>query len=927
MFPSLQFPGRVLLLVVLASALNLVAIKLPGGALFFFGAFASMPLVLVLPAPWAILAAMVPAAVTIPQTGHPYLVILALLESVWLVAARRTKVRSHLMQDFLFWVLLGGPVIFLLARFVGGSTVDVSLLVLTKVVINQLLAVAIGSFLVHHTRLAGWFERGINQRVRVRAVVFRLVVMLAVVPLVSVGIAGSALVRVYLERVDQAVLLDSTERAAAQMDMFLQTHEAAVASVAGTLSRNGGDPTVLLEEVRRTYPAFTSMLVADAQGGIRHGAAATSIAGLRSQSVADREYFQKARDLDRPFTSGIFRGRVFGHDPIMAISAPIRGPNGEFAGIVQAALEVKKFASVVAAGCGADDALLILVDSVGRVIHADVGTCVPMFAQLKHFSHSVLLDPRHFGQRVEFDHTEGMGGIDREVGFAVRSAAGIVVVAHRPLISGLSTVSWISGLLLVTLSSITLIALFVAWLVRTRVAQPLETFARAAAQQATQRIVEPIGNPTNDAPQEIAMVFNAFNNLAVKLNGTYQLLRQQNEDLDRRVGERTQELEAARAQAVAASEAKSTFLAMTSHEIRTPLNAIIGLAEALREKAADEVTASRLQTIRISGQRLVAVVNDLLDLSMVEAGKLELRLAPCELGAMCEEIRRLFALRVEQQGLRFAVELPEGGPWWCETDGARIQQVLINLVGNALKFTKAGGITLRVTAQALVGERVTIRFAVRDTGPGISDAEQAKLFQPYVQLSGSTTSNVRGTGLGLSISRRLVTLLGGTLGVQSRLGDGSEFGFSLEVKRCEAPILAPMVTQSPFVRRVRVLAADDNAANREVLGSILEMRCERVELVDGAQAALAALARETFDVALVDLDMPDADGFSVARAVRGWTGAEASRGCRLVAFSAYQRDHIWSRCAAAGFDDFVEKPVDRAALLQALGAGPRRAAT
>ncbi len=925
MLPSLKYPGRVLALVLLACALNFAPVTLPGGAMFFFGVFVSMPLVLLLPGPWAVLAATVPMVVTMPQVGHPFLLVLALLESLWLVLARRTKVRSHLVQDFVFWLVVGGPMIVLLTRGYVDYTPDLSNLILPKVIINQGMAVAMGAFLARHTRLSDWFERGIKQRVRVREVVFRFVILLAVVPLALGGITVSAFLRSYLERMDREVLLESTDRAAAQMDLFLQTHQAAVASVAGTLSRNGGEATVLLEEVRRTYPAFITMLVADAQGGIRHVAAPALTTGVAAQSVADREYFKKARDLDRPFISGVFRGRGLGTDIIVAISAPIHGPNGEFAGIVQAALEVKKFASLVASGCGADDALLILVDSAGRVIHADVGTCVPMFAQLKHFSHGVLLNPQRFRQRIEFDHLEGMGGIDREVGYAVRSASGIVVLAHRPVISAVENASWISGLVVAIAGGITLVALFVARMARTRVAQPLEVFARAASRQAALRSVEPIGIPTNEAPQEIAMVFNAFNNLAVKLNGSYQLLRQQNEDLDRRVGERTQELETARAQAVAASEAKSTFLAMTSHEIRTPLNAIIGLAEALHEKAADELTASRLQTIRISGLRLVAVVNDLLDLSKVEAGKLELRMAPCDLSAMCEDIRRLFALRVEQQGLRLAVDLPPG-PLWCETDGARLQQVLINLVGNALKFTKKGGITLRVAVDQLGFDALSLKFAVIDTGPGISDAEQAKLFQPYVQLSGSATSNVRGTGLGLSISRRLVTLLGGTLGVQSRLGEGSEFGFTIEAKRCAAPVVAAVATTSPFVRRVRVLAADDNIANREVLGSILESRCDRIELVDCAQAALDGLARETFDVALVDLDMPDADGFSVARAVRGWNGAESSRGCRLVAFSAYPRDQIWSRCAEAGFDDFVEKPIDRAALLKALGAAPKRAA-
>ncbi len=348
----------------------------------------------------------------------------------------------------------------------------------------------------------------------------------------------------------------------------------------------------------------------------------------------------------------------------------------------------------------------------------------------------------------------------------------------------------------------------------------------------------------------------------------------------------------------------------------------------MARKSADPVSGDRLRTIHRSGVRLLGVVNDLLDLSQVEAGKLELRTAPVELGALGGEVLSLFAQQAQERGLKLACVLEPSGQAWVETDGARLQQVLINLVGNALKFTIVGSIELRFALTAADATKVTVRIAVRDTGPGIPHAQQARLFQPYVQLEGGRTSDVRGTGLGLSISRRLVELLGGDLTLASSPGVGSEFAFTLVLPMAQPPAPSPG-TLAPFsdVASLRILAADDNAANREVLGSILEDRCERFVAVEGAREALAELEREAYDLAIIDLEMPDMDGYDLVREVRGWRSDERSRGCRIVAFSAHASAQVWPRCEAAGFDAYIEKPVSRPELYRLLRSTPRLAAS
>ncbi len=925
MLATLKHPGRVLAMVVAATLVNLVPITVPGGVQVALGSFVSMPLVLTLAAPWAILAAAVPAAATVWTVGHPFMLVLMVLEAGWLVAGRSVRKVGPVLQDLLYWLMVGVPLTFYIGQRFANTTPDILGIITIKNVVVQQIVVAVAVFLVRHTRIADWFESRLTKRMKIREIVFRTVFLLVVVPFAFVGIGFSALVKTYSERSDRVVLQETAQRFGRQVEIFFETHEGVVSNVASVLSRRGGDPKIMLEETRRVHPEFITMLVADAEGRILHTAADSPVEGLRFAKIADREYFREARDRNRTYVSGVFRGRGFGRDIIVAISAPIIGPGGEFAGIVQASLEVQRFARAVAGETQIDDVELLLADAKGRVIYGDPGTGVQPLDDVRFLAQSPLFRPGQSGKPLEFDHVDIVGERARYVAYMARNRSGITVIAQRPLTAGLEGIGWIMVLIGALAAGLGVLAFSVARAARNGLAVPLEEFARGATRQAALRTVGPIENNAPDAPQEIAMVYSAFNNLAVKLSGTYMMLRTQNEELDRRVVERTKELEGARAEAVAASESKSVFLAMTSHEIRTPLNAIIGLADALEEKAADRGSGERLRTIKNAGRRLLCVVNDLLDLSRVEAGKMELRPAPLELGALCEELRGLFALRAEQLGLALTLVPPPGGAYWIETDGARLQQVLVNLIGNAMKFTKTGGITVRIEIAGETGERVGLRFSVVDTGPGIPSEEQARLFQPYVQLPGGEKSAVPGTGLGLSICNRLVGLLGGALGVRSEVGQGAEFFFTFQAPRCAAPVApAPVASDARSAsqaRALRILAADDNEANREVLSSILEAHCARLEVVDSAQAAIDGLLRETFDVALIDLEMIDAEGYSVARAVRGWQAEEASRGCRLIAFSAHSREHRWARCAEAGFDDYVEKPIDRAVLMASVRAG------
>ncbi len=920
----LKHPLRVALIVAIAAATHLVRIELPGQAQLTLAPFIYLPLVLVLPLPWATAAAFCAMLPTAWYFNYPVVLALAVAEALWLRGLGDRLRLSTLITGALFWTVAGGPFAWLMYGQVADLPRALVWILVTKTAINHLAALAMAIFLVRQTRLADWLEHRATARPRMRETVFQSVFILALVSLGAFTVGISTILRRQVEAENRAILRATVVRSAQQMESFLENHRAVVTVAGRLLSGQNTDPQALLDETRRAHPEFITMLIADADGRITHWSANQPASPLNFGPVADRDYFRMARDTGRPYVSGVFRGRGFGRDILMAISAPVYDQAGRFAGVIEGSIEVQDFGRNVALKAALQQSALIIADAAGRVIYADEDACVPPLADLRHYpQHEVMAQPAG-GQIVVFDQLDRSGVKTMYSATQAVAHSGARVIAQRPTLASMQYLSWVYLMIACFALGFVAIAALVARATNRRLAVSLEFFSRSAGSQAARRVVEPIENPVQEAPYEIQMVFRAFNQLAVQLRGTHELLRQQNAELDRRVAERTREAEEARRQAEAASQSKTDFLAMTGHEIRTPLNAIIGLADSVAEKSADPVATERLKTISRSGSRLLGVVNDLLDLSKVEAGRLDLHPAAVELGALCGEVQALFELRARQQGLSLSIERHPNVPMWVEVDGPRLQQVLINLVGNALKFTRQGGIRLQVTVAHEAPDGVTLRFAVVDTGPGIPADQQARLFQPYVQLPGAGQSTVPGTGLGLAISRRLVELFGGALALRSTVGVGTEFFFSFVAPRAVPPVLLPpvapaVVAPAPAASAgLRVLAADDNLANQEVLRSILEVHCAHVEVVDGGEAALAALRRERFDAALIDLEMPDLDGYTVVQRVRAGEAGEAARGCRVIAFSAYGREQAWSRCREAGFDDFVEKPINRKLLLAAV---------
>jgi CheY-like chemotaxis protein/anti-sigma regulatory factor (Ser/Thr protein kinase) len=349
-----------------------------------------------------------------------------------------------------------------------------------------------------------------------------------------------------------------------------------------------------------------------------------------------------------------------------------------------------------------------------------------------------------------------------------------------------------------------------------------------------------------------------------------------------------------------------------SHEIRTPMNGVLGMAHLLLDAPLGARQRRQVETLRDSGQALLTILNDILDFSKMEAGRLELADEDFDLERVVSSVTALMTARADEKRLALRASIASDVPTALRGDAGRLRQVLLNLVGNAIKFTETGEVCVDVGLSGPAGGAVPLRIVVRDTGIGIPPAAQARLFQEFTQVDASTTRRHGGTGLGLAICRRILLAMGGDIGVESRPGSGAAFTVAVTLERARAPLAPEAGVPASAIVPLRILLAEDNAVNREVALGLLQRHGHTVTVVtDGAQAVTAARAGR-FDVILMDVHMPGMDGTEAARLIRGMPGAEGR--VPIVALSASVLKDEVDVCYQAGMDEFLAKPIEPAAL-------------
>jgi signal transduction histidine kinase/CheY-like chemotaxis protein/HPt (histidine-containing phosphotransfer) domain-containing protein len=682
---------------------------------------------------------------------------------------------------------------------------------------------------------------------------------------------------------------------------------AAMARLPGIVSTDGSKCEDLLISMKQSYPNYESMFVADT-----NGRTICSSSREAPPEVGDLPFFKRAMAQNGMVVGNYWQNPVNG-TKVIHFAMKFSGRDGNAAGVVAVALDLKWLSGHLADRGLAPSASILIADREGNII-SRLPNPDALIGKNMRKSHEAIMD----GDQTGSEEAKGVDGVTRIFGF--------VPAALPPgdlfLSAGLSKAEAFTDIDRATQRGIGLIlaGLLVAVAAailggRYFIREPIRALTRVSADWRD-------GNydaraPSSDAASEMGQLATAFNEMADAVTSRQAAQKRAEEDLlelattlEDRVEKRTAEL-------ALANRIKSQFLANMSHEIRTPMNGVLGMLELLLEGELSSRQRRFAQTAFRSGESLLHIVNGVLDLSKIEAGKLQLSPEPFNLQTMIEEAVELFAGAARAKRINLAHMIAEDLPPIVVGDEGRIRQVLTNVLGNAVKFTQTGEVVLYVTATDTGRDEVKVEFRVRDTGIGIPRDKQHEVFDVFAQGDQTTTRRYGGTGLGLSIARQLCELMGGSIGVESEPGVGSVFEFFVTVQRAADEPFEEPAQSWPMLKGRSAIVVDDNPTNLEILQNHLTRVGVRTRLVTNADAALGVLQESAdtgvkFDFILIDKILPTMDGCELARRIRA---DETLSGIRIIILSSSEDLSDVNCC---DIEHWLMKPVRRSELYDCL---------
>jgi signal transduction histidine kinase/CheY-like chemotaxis protein len=662
-------------------------------------------------------------------------------------------------------------------------------------------------------------------------------------------------------------------------------------------------------KLKARFESYVRIGAADATGKVF-----CSSGPVIEASVADTEFYKRAM-VDDGLAVGNYFVDPATNEKMIHFAERFYDPNGKVAGIVFAGLDLKWLAEHLKERGLTSSQSILIADRLGNIV-ARLPNGEALVGKNMRKSHEEIMD----GYKDGWEEAAGVDGVTRIFGFnpAQLPPKDFFLSAGQSKADAMEPIEAATkrGILLILLGL--LAAMYLAWIGGRRfIKRPIANLLEGTAEWGKGHYDARV--KIDDRSSEIGRLGIAFNDMADALAARHaaqqraeEELRHLNATLESRIGRRTLELEEA-------NRAKSQFLAKMSHEIRTPVNGVLGMLELVKQTKLDTRQQRYLDTARRSAETLLGIINGILDISKIEAGKIELEQAPFDLRDLVEEVTETFADVAYGKGLELTCTIPASLPTALVGDAGRLRQIMTNLVGNAIKFTEKGEVGLRVEAVEADAASAFIAFDVTDTGIGIPSDKQRHIFDAFAQADSSTTRRYGGTGLGLSIAKQLCEMMGGSIDLTSEPGRGSTFRFTARFGR-QAEGTLPVDTGLLLFQGMSVLVVEDNAVRRRNLKDQLSSWGIRVGEAENGAAALAELRtatarNERFELAIVDVDLPDVNGIDLVRSIKA---DPANAELRLVMLTA--RDHEITeigdmRAYVAGS---LTKPVRQSALRQCL---------
>jgi signal transduction histidine kinase/CheY-like chemotaxis protein len=843
------------------------------------------------------------------------------------IGAFARRGRSPLLAGFLIWTVVAATLIAVPSLYGIGYLRDTILPVALQLVVSGLVAVVVADLLVNFAVAQHWVETEQPRARRLRSEAFHAFVLAATVPVLVLASVDGQMSSAKQEGDGGARLREAVGALNQHIGAYVNDHEHAVQSLAAATSSipvAGDSRQLLLGKYHDVYPGFLTLFIADRLGVVRE---IYPPRDSESPPISDREYFINAVQDKRLAISDVILGRL-SYVPIVTIAVPMLDAGGAVTGVAGGSLDLSKFDQFVADFGGLPDARITVIDQHARVIY----TSGP-FTPLQSLAQDSLVVGSAEAKNGVFRYSRAMENANdsaRLAASAPMAATGWRVFIEQPLIyirlQSTGYYAFALGLMLVAFGGAVLGARGFAHTV-TRPLEEVVAVVRNISAHGGQAEVK----LTADPPAEIAALLEDVNGMQGRLADSYRQLEQAliqrerlntelralTEDLDRKVRDRTVELVAATRIAEEANQAKSEFLANMSHEIRTPLNGIIGMTELALDTSLSLEQREYLTMVKSSADALLSILNDILDFSKIEMRKLELEQIPFSIRDHLADLLKPLALRAEQKDLEVVCHVLPDVPNVAVGDPGRLRQVIVNLVGNAIKFTERGQILVQVQIMAKTADGMTLHYFVSDSGMGIPADKQQAIFEAFKQADGSTTRRFGGTGLGLTISSTLVELMGGRIWVESEPLEGSTFHFTVDLGITDARPEPPAVNLTDLP----VLIVDDNGVNRRVLQDLLIRWKMRPTVADSGAAALRALIdaterKQPFALVLLDANMPEMDGFEVARRISATPGLGGATIMMLSSSGQYDESN---KCREVGIATHLTKPVDQRELLSAIG--------